>query len=454
MDNVKVFMAALLKYHFWVLVVVALLAGLTCWAMATGNMAKQYQQRKQKLDGDLKKMQAIENEPDHPNDKVLETIRKRQTALADNVFTAWSKLYQQQQEKNPWPTVLGEEFSTVMKQLAEDEEIPENFRQLYQTFIAKHFVQLRDQIGVLQRIDDGSATARNPTRPEGEEIRAGEYRGIVFWDERDRSRMEAAFSWSTVPTSAQVRFAQEDLWVYEALLRIIKNVNSRATGYHDAAIKRIDTMAIGKEAGAAWSKFEASRAAAGGSSDSGGSSAPQLRAGEVLTDELIAAMLKENRYLDQNQRPLRAADPQPFAEFKMMPVQLQLYMRQRSIPELLVQCTNSNMPVEVKVLRTRSNEGVISTSSTDGAASRTGTAAAADEKSRQYVVVEVLGIIYIYNSPDRSKVQAAGAGGAPSGGEDEPKPPAESQPPAENPDNPPPAENPPDAAAPPAEPPA
>ena len=90
----------------------------------------------------------------------------------------------------------------------------------------------------------------------------------------------------------------------------------------------------------------------------------------------------------------------------------------------------------------------------DSTASRTGTAAAADEKSRQYVVVEVLGIIYIYNSPDRSKVQAAGAGGAASGGEDEPKPPAESQPPAENPDNPPPAENPPDAAAPPAEPPA
>ena len=52
-----------------------------------------------------------------------------------------------------------------------------------------------------------------------------------------------------------MRLAQEDLWVYEALLRIIENTN-KGTTYENAAIKRIDALEIGKQAARSWGQDE------------------------------------------------------------------------------------------------------------------------------------------------------------------------------------------------------
>lgn len=466
MDKVKIYMAALIKYHFWVLLGVALVVSLTCWAMATGTIAKQFQQRKQKLDGDSQKLRGIQNEADHPNEEVVKRVRAVTGSLSDKVFDAWAKLFTQQQKNNPWPVNLGEEFAKVMEQLAPDEEIPENYRQLYQTFILKDLARLRDEVGTLRRIEPTGAAAKPSQAPETEEGRkSAEYTGIVAWDDKDRNRIESSFVWPTVPTSVQVRLAQEDLWVYNALLQIVKNTNALATNAYNASIRQIDALAIGREAGTAWGKFQGAAKPSGDApSDSG---QPQQAEGPVTGDDAIARQLKDNRYVDQNQRPLRASQPQPFAEFKMMPVYMSLVVQQGSIPELLVHCANSNMPVEVKVLRIRPGAGSTASSSAsrdsgrdDSRGGKSGAAiSGVDERSRLYVPVEILGIIYIYNPPERSKVQ--GTEGQPGEGApatetaeapvaeankpeaetENPNPPAENpNPPAENPN--PPAENP------------
>ncbi len=41
---------------------------------------------------------------------------------------------------------------------------------------------------------------------------------------------------------------QEDLWVYQALLKIIDNLNDRATGNYNAKVKEIQSLLIGGEA--------------------------------------------------------------------------------------------------------------------------------------------------------------------------------------------------------------
>ena len=41
----------------------------------------------------------------------------------------------------------------------------------------------------------------------------------------------------------------------------------------------------------------------------------------------------------------------PFAEFKLMPIRMSLIMDQHRIPKLLVECANSNMPIEVRRVR-------------------------------------------------------------------------------------------------------
>ena len=50
--------------------------------------------------------------------------------------------------------------------------------------------------------------------------------------------------------------AQEDLWVYEALLRIIENTNQGYTSYYNAPVKEIDALQIGADASKAWLQSE------------------------------------------------------------------------------------------------------------------------------------------------------------------------------------------------------
>ena len=53
--------------------------------------------------------------------------------------------------------------------------------------------------------------------------------GVLEWDESDRNRIMRQFQWEETPDTQTVRLAQEDLWVYEALLRIIEKTNKGAT---------------------------------------------------------------------------------------------------------------------------------------------------------------------------------------------------------------------------------
>ena len=46
--------------------------------------------------------------------------------------------------------------------------------------------------------------------------------------------------------------AQEDLWVYETLLRLVRKVNEGATSQANAPIKKIVALDIGKDSAAAW----------------------------------------------------------------------------------------------------------------------------------------------------------------------------------------------------------
>lgn len=54
------------------------------------------------------------------------------------------------------------------------------------------------------------------------------------------------------------------------------------------------------------------------------------------------------RFVDLDGKPLLATDPRPFEEFEMMPVRMLVYMDQRRIPNLLVHCANSDMRVDVQ----------------------------------------------------------------------------------------------------------
>ena len=65
--------------------------------------------------------------------------------------------------------------------------------------------------------------------------------------------------WQDTPSTLAILLAQEDLWVCQALLRVISNCNEGAAKDKPstAVVKRIEHLDIGRDAAFAWMEAEA-----------------------------------------------------------------------------------------------------------------------------------------------------------------------------------------------------
>jgi hypothetical protein len=348
MDKLKLYLSVVEKYQFWLLCGVMLLVSLGCWWWATGDLAAKIQTRKSAVESTFRNIEAIVNQPSHPSQKVSEEINRQDKALKDGVCSAWEILYNKQKEKNPFPTkVLGADFESQFENLKPKAELDPRYRERYQNFIREYLPKLQALIDVRRPKEekgaaDGGRIGDRPAMPGPGMGRSGgdvEWVGIVDWDQGDYSRLLRCFEWQDTPSTLAVVLAQEDLWVYEAVLRVIKNVNEGAANQAGAAVKRIDALEIGHDAVSAWKG-----AAPGGAGPSG------------AKDDTDAKLI-DNRYVDDKGMPLPAAALERQSEFKMMPIRMCLLMDQRRLPKLLVECANSNMPIEVRGIRILKTQG-------------------------------------------------------------------------------------------------
>ena len=248
-----------------------------------------------------------------------------------------------------------------------------------------------------------------------------------------------------------IRLAQEDIWLLGNLAKVIRKTNEGAEDVIAVPIKRIDSLDV-----AQWAINDAVRESPkvyvdkngdgdtgvlggglGGEGGSGGeqvtpSEDPAERAKRRLDDELL-----NGRYLGDTGQPLGPADPAPYAEFKLMFVRMNIVIDQRKIPDLLVNCANADLPIEI--VRLTMEEPLISTGLKSNAAPvggvlpglqrgapapaagrPQGNNAASDnvEATPSDVTVEVCGLVQIFNLPDVEKLgtgSAADPGKRPAG---------------------------------------
>lgn len=486
MDQLKIYLAVVKKHQFWVLSGVMLLTTLVCWWLATGGLASQFLTRVSSIKSDIS---GTSIKPDHPNQAVIAKVNEQHALLKQGVFNAWKALYAEQKEKNPFPTkVLGEDFKKQFENLPQPPlplgRLNSTLRERYQTFLSKDYIP-----GLAKMIDmrrpaetkehANGAMGGNTPIPGGFRMPGGmpggmpgagmyganqeEMVGLVEWTLSDYDRLVNRFTWTAVPSTLEVMLAQEDLWVYEALLRVIQSANKDAKTQANAAVKKIEAIEIGKDSRAAWGSGPASGAGLPPGAGLGVPLAgPGPGAGTSDDQNLFAA-----RYVDESGQPLtlKAEYPyvdHPFAEFKMMSIHMRLVMDQRRLPKLLVDCANSNMPIEVRRVRiVKSPTSTLDLGSQmqkagapaggpggptpgpgpgpgpmPGMGYRSGPATTGpttpgagseDEISGGTdVPVDIYAIIYIYNPPDRQKL---GTGAAATGNSADPAAtPAPSQP--------------------------
>lgn len=311
--------------------------------------------------------------------------------------------------------------------------------------------------------------------------------GVVDWPTPE---IFSIVTWAgQSPYSGQIWYAQEEVWVYESLIKVVRQINDRvsATGPHNAAVKRIQAMLIGQNAanivrspgilqplgpltgggmGMGMGMDDMSMMMDGASSMSDMSMGDGMMmdgmeggmTARILTESETNALIKKYRYVDLEMKPLSDSDEPPFMEFNMMPVCLELIVDQRRIPEILIECANSTMPIDVKLVRyapAKAKTGVLGGGMSggmdgmlggvsDGSAGMPGRGAgmmsggggldgssgamgAASEAlsgfevggkigvyGSEAVMIQVIGIIYIYNEPSPEKL-ATGASAKESG---------------------------------------
>ena len=195
-----------------------------------------------------------------------------------------------------------------------------------------------------------------------------------------------------VPLSIEIWYLQEDLWVYESLIRVLVETNKEATDNISLApVKCIEQMLIGKDASTAWATLKSLSLIGGISGDSMAASSSSTSASfaresdelsmdedeegpsvmlpggnrgkgmggisglstgsEALGEEGVLNNILNGRYLDAQDNPLEAGTAAPFAEFNRMPICLKLVVDQRRIQDVLVNCANCSMPIDIRHVR-------------------------------------------------------------------------------------------------------
>lgn len=541
MDKEKV-LEILKKYHFWVLLGVVIAATLGIGMVAMSKTGAQTDARMKVIEGRFRGLANIASRPDAPNEELIANTQKETEDQTEIAFEAWSELYRRQKKSNQLPETLtrgfkdafeigdlifhslpqlvqklggrrptAEEFAAyhglpreklpiIRTVLSDQGKLSWSHLIEYQTFIRYHFPTLfNERVKVRRKIEEednsGGAGGGNVRpmpglppgafNPGGSEKKEVEWEGLVDWEGRDE--IVQRFSWEELPSTTKVLLAQEDLWVYEALLNIIINTNMIETGevdpdgnkvtrepvdHEECPVKRIDTLEIGRQVaetidrkgtsvfGAATGEAEedAKPAAAAPAASRGGT--------EGEAENLEDADLLGVRYVDDKGQPLEAGAENRFPQFNVMPIRMKLLIDQSKVSKLLAECANSSMPVDVRRLRIRPGTGKgldlgpargsrppgahgglpgpgrppVAQLMGGGGQSRSPD----DETNLSDIPIEIEGVIYIYNPPTLKDLETVATVEEPTG----PTPPDDT-PPDDTPPTTPPTVTPPAPSGPP-----
>ena len=416
MDQLRTFLAAAQRHSFWVMCVVILLLSIGSWWYSTGQLVETREAQKTKIKGVMTGLSNLrQNNPLHPNDATNQGMDALINAYIQEVAEGWERQYERQSEVLVWSDKFGDDFKAVVNELRPIEkltyptpiqdEIPVSYRRLYRNFVEEELPALTEIIGTEWTASSAAAgTAGTGGMGEGMNYSAppmmqeGGYPGsgpgnvpivdpnIVAWPQaRQQELFNAHFSFAArvdAPTTLEVLYAQEDIWVLNSLMTIIASTNEGAEARHDAAIKQIDFIRMGKNALGFVGQVTpvgTPKAAAGmpgtGTETMPGSPGAMPTApggypegsgtgmGTGLTGDPA-----EGRYVDSQFQPLPAAklrealastNPQDalLAVAKRMPVRMRFIMDQRKLNRLLTECGNSKLPLEVRQVRVNRPEG-------------------------------------------------------------------------------------------------
>jgi hypothetical protein len=449
MDQLKTALAQAKRYHFWILCGVIAVVGLGSWYMTQASLHTEFEANKGEIETTYTTAGQLTSQANPPNPIVHQGMDLRIRDLQQNVMEVWKNQYDHQKTTIlAWPVELTARFKRAVEPLRpieahfnvfptpSEKEILTSLRQEYANYIEDELPKLAKVIGARweatapagNSFGDGAGgtfggpTAFGPTPSFGD---GGAYgaagqdgmakepveQAVVDWNPSNQGQLLAKFNWSQqggVPSTLQVLYAQEDLWVLKNLMEIINKTNDGATERHKAYIRKIESIQIGREAAGRTGQITPVLAGGSGTMGSGtmgsgtmmpassdSATMPMSSSEGMPTDGAqptdgsnspygamgggAAPDPAENRYVDKDYKPLAASKIRSdvttnpaevyLAVAKRMPVRLVCTMDQRKIHKLIAECGNSPLTVEVRQVRIGGNAGKGGTSGSFGSGS-------------------------------------------------------------------------------------
>ncbi len=436
MDQVKVILRALSKHIFWIGCGVIMLVSMFSWYTARSSLKSEFDENLGKIKTSFSSANTLRTKPAPPNEHSNAQMDRLLDEALQKVVEAWQTQYSHQETILRWPRELGSDFVNAVQPLKpielrvpfptpQHQELKVDFRQRYANYVERLLPRLAELINsrwvpgrsAARGMDDAEGmgmgtsgmspgrSAAGTGRPgTGTTGRTSQRPLVVEWPSGDQARLLGShFDWSAQPdqspTTLQLLYAQEDLWVLTALMHIIRNTNDGAESRHEAVVKTIESVLIGPSAVGRAGQITRLGASAGmggpmgmeGSmggyddydmdydydDNGGGMMGGGMMGGGMMGGSMEGGMEGDEtmgprspasrdpahfRYVDNEYTPLPAqrlrdamsagAPEDAFLVVaKRKPVRLRLLVDQRRIHRLLAQFGNSLLPVEIRQVR-------------------------------------------------------------------------------------------------------
>lgn len=475
MDQLKVFWARVVKFHFWILMVVIASASFGTFYVSRQAIDQEVVSRIGTVEGKYRNVSSLNGEVStHPNDFSDEEMKKSVGLMTGDVKSAWESQYNRQRGIMVWPEDVGTaetlkklnqfrpiEFFLEYSNPPKPDPLDLTEREVYRDYVKNVFPKIAKIVGANWT---ASLSSTGGGYGGGESVYgavAGIAPGVpvptaplVTWETASQSTLQKEIvPWydpTNPPSTLEICYTQEDLWVLDGVLQVIKRTNGDARENFQAPIKQIEWIRLGKATRADSGEVLGADALLAGSAVAANpyGAATPLPGGSPYGGGGVGVPMRpdpaDGRYVDSDYKPVPASRLRSamkssapadalFAVAKRIPVQFRVKMDPTKIASLISECGNNSLLIEVKQVRVNGKESAAGASASyggfaggagggiDGGDSGGGggesTAAPTDpyggsagafdansDTKTGDVPVEVYGIVYLFNPVDIQKL--------------------------------------------------
>ena len=225
MEKLKPYLLKIRQYHFWILVLVAIVALFYAWSTGTAEIEKSFSKNKSSIKrqfADLKSKSKSRGGENFPNDKWIKKRRELTEKLKINGARAWKNILDAQRSAQTWPKTLHPDSKTEIK---EDRWTDATVAD-YKDAAKEEIVRFRALLDAADDPDDSG----------------------ILWNEVDYNNLKQSINDKDITAEDDCKLFQQILWVYEALVVAIQQTNAGAEDPFDLPVYSIKDTAVFQEA--------------------------------------------------------------------------------------------------------------------------------------------------------------------------------------------------------------